>query len=85
VNANGTIKEGAGFTVVKTATGRYTITFSSAFGDDPAVAVTLSDSTGSPLCVAVASTSNTATVTVRSPASVDTDCLFHFIAVGPMP
>lgn len=85
VNANGTKKEGQGFTVTKTATGRYTITFASAFNDDPAVTVTLSDSTGAPLCVAVASTASTATITVRSPASVDTDCLFHFIAVGPMP
>jgi hypothetical protein len=85
INANGTIKEGAGFTASKTATGRYTITFSSAFGDDPAVTVTLADSTGNPLCVAVASSTNAANVIVRSPASVDTDCLFHFIAVGPMP
>lgn len=84
VNPSGTIKEGQGFTVSRTGAGRYTLTFATAFADDPAVAVTVSDSVGLPLCVSVASTASTASVVVRTPANVDTDCLFHFVAVGPV-
>jgi hypothetical protein len=85
VNSTGTIKEGQGFTVSRTGAGRYTITFAAAFADDPTVTATVADSVGLPLCVSAATTASTASIIVRTPTNVDTDCLFHFTAVGPLP
>lgn len=84
VQAAGGIKKGQGFTINKTGTGAYTINFATAFSDEPAVTVTVSDSVGVPLCVAVSSLAGSAAVLIRTPAGVATDCLFHFTAIGPV-
>jgi hypothetical protein len=82
VNAVGTIAAGAGFTVTKTGTGAYRINYTVAFSAAPSASVTLTDSTGTPLCVAAGSVAGSSSLLVRTPAGVATDCGFSFITVG---
>lgn len=83
VTNTGAISEGSGFTVAKTATGKYTITFSPAFSDVPVV-----------LANPVEDDTRTATVYDAATGSVKVDIRFstdnthdnigfHFIAIGP--
>lgn len=87
VNSGGTVIEGTGYTATRTATGRYTLTFTTAYptNDPPVVVLT---GWGSVLSITHASLYNpttTTTVWVRTTnaAGSESDGGFHFIAIGP--
>ena len=88
VNANGTIARGSGFTVNKFATGRYTITFTTAFAAVPVVVATVESTggaTGATILhdAATPTTTTTATVsTLISSGGTFSDKAFDFIAMA---
>lgn len=84
VNSNGTLAQGSGFTCAKTATGRYTITFSTAFSAEPIVVIT---SMGNEVAAHVSPSPTVGGVIYRtftSTTSADADAPGHFIAIGPV-
>lgn len=83
VGATGTIVAGEGFTVSKTGTGTYTLTWSNAFGDTPSVVVTSREVGGSAIAVPASASSCPVTTYVDSsgtPAATNSN--FNFIAIG---
>lgn len=87
VNPSGVIIEGSGFTATRTATGRYTVTFSTAFTTNNPPTVTLAG-VGSVTVTILASlyspvTTTTMFVRTTNGAGTETDGTFHFIAMGP--
>lgn len=85
VNADGSIYNGEGFTVAHPGNGTYTITFTTAFGDPPAVCVTsITGSTiNSEIFPGTAPTTTTVGFLFQTvAASVATDVIFNFIAIG---
>lgn len=87
VTAGGAIVEGTGFTATRTGTGRYTITFSTAFPTSEPPVMTLTG-IGSTLSVVIANiysptTTTTAFVRTTNTAGTDVDSAFNFIAIGP--
>lgn len=87
VNSGGTVIEGTGYTAVRTGTGRYTITFTTAFptNDPPVVTLAGWGSIPSTTIASLYNPTTTTTVLVRTTngAGVETDGGFHFIAIGP--
>lgn len=87
VNSGGTVIEGAGFTAVRTGTGRYTVTFSTAFpaNDPPSVTLTGVGTINTTSFASLYNPVTTTTIFVRTtnPAGTETDSGFHFIAAGP--
>lgn len=99
VTSAGTVSGGAGFGVVRTQTGRYTVTFATAFSQMPSVVVTPEDSVGSGDNIAVLTAVRLNGFDLRivdlsdliqqvgggsgAPASTDENAPFHFIAMGP--
>ncbi len=83
VNANGTVANGAGFTVTKAGVGGYTINFSTAFSAPPAV--TMSGPAGAIIGDGSAGfpTAISATVSTNSSTGTPSDQRFSFIATGP--
>jgi hypothetical protein len=84
VSAAGAIVGGSGFTVVRSATGTYSITFNSALISTPVVLVALTD-TAAAAHVVSNTTFPTPTTTgfgVRTlnTSFVNTDCAFNFLA-----
>ncbi|MBI3853139.1 MAG: hypothetical protein HY298_23050 [Verrucomicrobia bacterium] len=82
VNAAGTILAGQGFTVTKGPTGFFTVTFSPAFSDMPAVTVTAQSGIDRMATCTSVSTSSTG-IWTRDSAGTATDNQFNFIAIGP--
>lgn len=82
VNADGTIAEGTGFTVVKAGTSDYTVTFTSPFSDVPAVVVQArtQDTSIAALGTPVAASFPVTTAVGGGSAAAKP---FSFIAVGP--
>jgi len=83
INASGGITTGSGFTVTKTGTGAYTITFTSAFSGEPTVTATPQVGLAR---IATCTNVGAGSVQIRtfdsaSGSAVDQD--FHFIAIGP--
>lgn len=86
VNSGGVVLEGTGFTATRTATGRYTITFTTAFpaNEPPTVSVT---GVGSVTTTSIATLYNATTVNnvfvrVTNASGTEVDSGFHFIAMG---
>jgi len=77
VDAAGTVAGGAGFTVTKTGTGLYTVTFSTAFGAVPAI-IPAGVNGEARLTGALAGSFTVATFA----AGVATDLAFHFLATA---
>jgi hypothetical protein len=87
-NANGSIAQGAGYSVSKPTTGRYDITFSPAFSAAPTVTFTLRDiALSAPASVPIITAISASGVTVVNMDAVTyglfRDCAMHFIAIGP--
>jgi len=83
---NGAISRGAGFTVVKGTTGRYTITFTPAFTAIPTIVASGINSGGALSISMEVSTMTASTVemiVMTSPDGVSADGPFSFIAIGP--
>lgn len=83
VNSDGTLAEGTGFTPSRTGTGDYTLTWSEAFSDVPAVDVTANG--GGDRSENAEPTTTTCRVTIDTSQTAGTliDTKFNFIAVGP--
>ena len=85
VTSNGAISSGSGFTVSRTATGLYVITFTTAFSSTPAV--TLSPSVGATGGPYNAHTNGISTVAagirIMNGSGTNIDDNFDFIAIGP--
>jgi hypothetical protein len=80
VRADGTIFNGTGFTITRTGTGAYTLTFTTPFAEVPAVTIT---PTGAPPCTSSwnAGTSTSLLVNTWS-GSAATDEWWMFTAIG---
>ncbi len=83
ISGAGGITSGTGFTVSKTGTGAYTVTFSTAFSSQPTVTATPQVALSRlATCTSVlAGSAQFRTFTSTDGAAIDQD--FHFIAVGP--
>ena len=84
VDSSGNILHGAGFTVARTGTGAYTVTFSGSFADFPAVTVSAQSGVAR-----MATTTNVGTSSAQirtfdgtTGTGAAVDAQFHFIAVG---
>lgn len=82
VASTGAISEGTGFTVNKTGTGVYVITFSPAFSDTPAVTPVVAQS-GALAAIVTSNSPSAATVVTVNSSIVAADLGFHFHAIGP--
>ena len=77
------VSSGTGFSASRTGTGRYTITFATAFNTLPVVTITTNGVSG--LTVGLFGTINTSSMTVvidAASSSIAQDDLFSFIAIG---
>jgi len=83
IAGNGTIITGSGFTVSKTGTGAYTVTFSTAFASEPTITATPQVALARiATCTSVfAGSAGFRTFDSAGGAAIDQD--FHFIAIGP--
>jgi len=83
INAAGGITTGTGFTVSKTGTGAYTVTFTTAFSGEPTITATPQVALARiATCTSVfAGSAQFRTFVATSGAAIDQD--FHFIAIGP--
>jgi hypothetical protein len=83
VSSAGAILSGSGFTITKTGTGAYTITFTTAFASKPTV-VPAVVSTGTGIRNQAEPVVGSATVlTYNSSTLAVLDAPFHFFAIGP--
>jgi hypothetical protein len=83
VGSGGSVVAGAGFTVARTALGRYTVTFTTAFSAPPAVTVTLGSDATTALCfLKQRPAAGSFLVRAINLSSVDVDVEFDFIATG---
>ncbi len=76
----GTITAGTGFTVNRSATGQFDVTFTSSFAATPLVTATSEDGTGVFIVGVTAVTSSTFTVKVKTDANVASNTGFNFTA-----
>lgn len=89
VNGDGTIAAGTGFSITRTATGRYTITFTSAFSAVPVVLLTpRAGAGGATAATAVIDNFNAAPTTTSTrvfilSAGTYTDLEWDFMAIAP--
>ncbi len=78
----GSISAGAGYTVARTGTGAYTVTFDQAFATVPTVTINAFNT--APLFAHVNTTTNTGfTFSIRSTAGTSVDSAANFIVLGP--
>ncbi len=88
INADGTTASGSGFTSAKTATGRYTITFTTAFAAAPVVVLTPHSTGGVSSLTALLDAGNPPTTTVvkvqtfSGGGAAFADSVFEFIAMA---
>ncbi|MFN0149645.1 MAG: hypothetical protein ACKVU1_02910 [bacterium] len=85
VDTNGTKVGGSGFTVVKTATGRYTVTFTQAFTEIPTVTATTVWGTNLSDIIAMEQITTTTVLfaVINDVVGGLIDTGFHFTAIGP--
>lgn len=85
VTAAGAIDAGTGFTIAKTGTGLYTITFSPAFSAVPSVVASAGTTAGALFAKQQNGTTPTSSEfkVVTTTSAAVTDSAFHFIAAGP--
>lgn len=86
VSANGSIINGSGFTVTRSFTGTYVISFNTAFSGAPAVTATAEYSANPGQAFAMTDGVATGSATIRVFGAADNflqDVPFNFIAVGP--
>lgn len=85
VDTNGTRVGGSGFTVVKTATGRYTVTFTQAFTEIPTVTATTVWGSNLSDIIAMEQITTTAVLfaVINDVVGGLVDTGFHFTAIGP--
>jgi hypothetical protein len=89
VNADGTIGQGSGFSVSRTSTGQYTVTFTTAFSAEPTVTLTTygnaSDAfNGISLSSTVIKSASQFGANITNPGSTAfRDIKWEFIAIGP--
>jgi hypothetical protein len=82
IAGNGSITTGVGFTVSKTGTGAYTVTFSTAFSGEPSVTATPQVGIARiATCTNVGASSSQFRTFDHLNNAIDQD--FHFIAIGP--
>jgi hypothetical protein len=82
ISGSGGITTGTGFTVSKTGTGAYTVTFTTAFSNQPTVVATPQVALArSVTCTSVLAGSAQFRTWDSASAAIDQD--FHFIAIGP--
>lgn len=81
VAADGSITEGTGFTINKTGTGAYTVTYTTAFSDVPAF--TFNSSSQPVYRINGTTTASAASVLTFTLAGVAADAAFHFHSIGP--
>jgi hypothetical protein len=80
---NGTVINGTGFTVTRTALGNYTINFTTAFATIPTVVAMITDQWGVIRETGTPTTTTSASITIANPgASANIDGGFSFIAIG---
>lgn len=79
INGNGTIAVGEGFTSHRNSLGNYTITFSTAFSDSPAMVATAQTGGGTFPGVQASASSGSASVLINQGGE---DYAFNFIAIG---
>jgi hypothetical protein len=82
VNGAGTVLEGTGFTITKGAAGFYTITFTPAFADLPAVVVSPQSGLDR-IATCTSITASSTGIFTRDSAGTAVDNQFNFIAIGP--
>ncbi len=86
VNNNGSTAQGTGFTVVRTATGRHTITFNTAFGGVPSFTANVLEVNGSDdnyvSILSISATQIRINIFDGNSSSFE-DSQFSFIAIGP--
>lgn len=86
INPNGSIAQGAGFTITKIGTGRYTINFTSAFIGIPSLTATAGDLTGvlddNIVDISQISATQCTVSTIDSNSYTFEDSYFSFIVVG---
>ncbi len=85
VSSSGSGSAGEGFSVVKNATGDYTVTFTTAFktGDVPIVTISALSSLGRSARLSASPTASSFNVLTILPAdNTSQDSAFHFIAIG---
>ncbi len=82
VQNNGTIFNGAGFTVTKNGTGSYTLNFTTAFADVPAVTITPTIGAAAPV-TATWNNGNPGNILVETwSGATHADVWFMFTAIG---
>jgi hypothetical protein len=81
VSDGGAANVGEGYSSVKTGTGAYTVTFSTAFTDTPVV-VTTAQAVNNLAYIISVSTSSVSIATRRTADGVSEDSAFNFIAIG---
>lgn len=81
VDSTGAIDTGEGFTVVKNGTGAYTVTYSTAFGDPPAVVIG-SVAINTIASMGVSSSNAFCTVNVVQPGGTPANAGFSIISIG---
>ena len=83
IAGNGTISTGQGFTVVKTGTGAYTVTFTVGFASEPTITATPQVGLARIATVTNVGTGSAQFRTWDSAGGAAVDQDFHFIAIGP--
>lgn len=85
ISGGGTTLAGSGFTVSHTATGTYTVTYSTGFTGLPAVTANVESGSGAARLVTLqGTTTGAATILISVPnTGALADGAFHFIAIGP--
>ncbi|HWX22605.1 MAG TPA: hypothetical protein VN578_22105 [Candidatus Binatia bacterium] len=83
VDGSGNILAGTGFTVSRTGTGAYTVTFTTAFSSEPTVVATVQHGGGAQIITTGTVTTSSFFVSTWNITGSASDQFFHFIAVGP--
>lgn len=82
-----TILAGEGFTCSGVATGEYTVTFTNAFADSPAITATVVTGSGNPYVMTISGSSNSffTTQIFNSETNTPVNSTWNFIAIGQAP
>ena len=80
VSAAGAVTAGTGWSVNRSATGTYDVTFTSAYSAAPTVVVTLTDITNHLVYAITASSTTGFTVKITSGSGSATNCSFNFVS-----
>jgi hypothetical protein len=83
VSSTGLLLNGQGFTSARTTNGSYTVTFTTAFSDLPAVTATVQSGLSKLVTVTLVTTGSVQIRTFDSATETLNDLQFNFIAIGP--